>query len=165
MSGEIPEWALAVDPWEAAKELDVVRHDYRPEGEILDKGVNFFVLTLEHIGAKPKYSCEGHPRGFYIAFAASYSLAVRVANVGFFSIEISRKTRFGFGRGWWRLSAPSRRWLGVGAKECTLRLAAQQWANSFWPSTPQLELERRSLALRLCGAVGKPRRREIGGAA
>jgi hypothetical protein len=57
--------------------------------EPLDPGVNFFVLALEALGAKPKFSCEGHPTGFYVAFNADYALAQEISGAGYFSVEIS----------------------------------------------------------------------------
>lgn len=66
-------------PWKQAKSKKVIRTSpcklYNKC--LLDKGVNYFVLTLERIGCKPCYSCEGHFKRkpyipeFYIAFQAS----------------------------------------------------------------------------------------------
>lgn len=51
-----------IDSWEKAKKLTLIRSS--PCGiysqEILDKGVNYFILALEKLGCKTHYSCEGH---------------------------------------------------------------------------------------------------------
>lgn len=70
-------------PWYKASCRTIVR-----SGCELDRGVNFFVESLERLGAKTLYSCEGHPRGFYIMFDAPYSVAWRVARAGFFTVSI-----------------------------------------------------------------------------
>jgi len=65
-----------LNSWEKAKELNIIRSS--PCGlycnEILDKGVNYFILALEYMGCITQYSCEGHfgqknkvPQ-FYISF-------------------------------------------------------------------------------------------------
>ena len=69
---------IIIDSWTDAKKLKLFRsspcHLYN---EILDNGVNYFILTLEKLGCKTLYSCEGHfhkkhyaPQ-FYISFYAS----------------------------------------------------------------------------------------------
>jgi hypothetical protein len=143
-----PDWALAEEPWEAAKQEKVIRYDYRAEGEVLDPGVNFFVLTLEHLGARPVYSCEGHghKEGLYIVFKAPYHLALRIASPGFFSIELiprkrkallnlsKREQAVPFGRGWWRLSLERASWKNGEDKARSLNWAAQAWQKEFWIS-------------------------------
>ena len=78
-----------VNPWQRAKAKALVRRSpcglY--VGEI-DRGVNFFVLMLEKLGLRTRYSCEGHPRGFYIVFDASYEDALKIHSVGFFKVEV-----------------------------------------------------------------------------
>lgn len=64
--------------------------------EALDPGVKFFVLALEALGARPKFSCEGHPCGFYVAFDAPYELALEIQSAGFFKVEIE-------GNGYWSI--------------------------------------------------------------
>ena len=61
--------------------------------EPLDPGVNFFVLALEHLGAKTLFSCDGHGRlkQFYVMFKAPYKLACAVARVGYFEVELSKR--------------------------------------------------------------------------
>ncbi len=120
-------WALADKPWDEARKLKVMRHDYK-DNEIIDPGVNFFVLTLEHLGATPKYSCEGHPGGFYILFEASYDLAMRIEEPGFFTVALASRNH---GRDWWTLGA-SREWETEREKCQVLRWAAAAWQRAFW---------------------------------
>jgi hypothetical protein len=128
---EFPAWAWDAAPWDAARKEKVVRYDYREEGEILDRGVNFFVLTLEQIGARPRYSCEGHRNGFYIAFRAPYRLARRIAGVGFFSVEVVKAGPYWKGEGWWTLRR-RKGWKSEREKRQTLRWAAEAWQKEFW---------------------------------
>ena len=114
-------------PWDAARKLKIVRHDYR-KNEVIDPGVNFFVLTLEAIGAKPKYSCEGHPSGFYVLFHASYELAMEIEKPGYFTVELSSRSH---GRNWWCIR-PGRDFTSERDKRQTLRWAAAAWQKAFW---------------------------------
>lgn len=86
--------------WRSACRLKL--HRTSPCGtysEIIDPGANFFVAALEKLGAKPHYSCAGHPNGFYVMFEASYELAQKIYAAGYFRIEIEGKNvwsiRFG----------------------------------------------------------------------
>ena len=54
----------------------------------LERGVNFFVLALESAGAKPLWSCEGHPRGFMVGFNAPVALAERIVAAGYFRVSL-----------------------------------------------------------------------------
>lgn len=47
----------------------------------LEKGVTFFVLWLESLGCKTKYSCEGHPYGWYVLFECSYKTAQKIIKI------------------------------------------------------------------------------------
>jgi hypothetical protein len=67
--------------WDLAHRLDVAREspDEFGNGPIykmaqLDGGIKFFILALEELGAKTRYSCEGHPYGAYVAFDAPVRL-------------------------------------------------------------------------------------------
>jgi hypothetical protein len=77
-------------PWDRAAATVLTRVSGLPGRgeESLDTGVNFFVLALEGLGAKPRFSCEGHPRGFYITFDASYELALEIRKAGYFAVEL-----------------------------------------------------------------------------
>jgi hypothetical protein len=59
----------------------------------LDRGVNYFVLALERLGATTLHSCDGHgnPKHFYLMFRAPLSLAVKVADIGFFTVTIESR--------------------------------------------------------------------------
>lgn len=84
-------------PWDKAAATPLKRHSVQDGAlETLDPGVNFFVLALEALGAQPKFSCEGHPCGFYVAFGASYELALEIKSAGFFRVEIE-------GAGYWSI--------------------------------------------------------------
>lgn len=87
--------------------------------ETIDPGVNFFVLALEHLGAKTFYSCEGHPNGFYVYFSASYALAKRIQAAGFFSVEIEPAG--------WAIRLNAQRNYTQRERDFTLRLAADAW--------------------------------------
>lgn len=84
--------AKSKNPWVQACKLSLVRNSDTKFGlwppETLEPGVNFFVLALEELGAKTNFSCEGHPRGFYVAFEAPYELAIEIRKAGQFSVEI-----------------------------------------------------------------------------
>lgn len=77
------------DVWKQAAKKRIVRRS--PCGtyhEPLDRGVNYFVLMLEQLGAETHYSCEGHPNNFYVLFAAGYDVALAIANCGYFTVEV-----------------------------------------------------------------------------
>lgn len=78
-------------PWDQACDLVVERGGKMYPVQSVDRGVNFFILALEELGAKTNFSCEGHPTGFYIAFDAPYELAYEIKCAGFFSVEIEGK--------------------------------------------------------------------------
>lgn len=121
--------------WEYAASLPLRRTD--PCGiynEELDRGVNFFVLMLEQLGATTEYSCEGHPTAtepghFYVVFNAPLELAREIQACGFFRVEIERLGR-------WSLRAeikpicPS---TGVNYDDPLLRMAALSWEQNFGP--------------------------------
>lgn len=69
--------------WDYAYELEVWRG-----GERIDPAVNYFVLMLDQLGLPTKYSCEGHPNGFYVVFEGPYEAAIEIHNAGFFSVQI-----------------------------------------------------------------------------
>lgn len=77
------------NPWAACCALQVEREcpPVYPKAP-LDPGVNFFVLALEFLGLKTSYSCEGHPRGFYVTFHASYAMARSIKAAKYFLVEI-----------------------------------------------------------------------------
>lgn len=90
-------------PYDLALQQPVVRQ-MRPMGggghfapSEIDRGVNFFVLALEALGAAPRASCEGHPTGFYIVFDAPYALALEIQRIGYMSVELTREA------GVWRM--------------------------------------------------------------
>ena len=81
-------------PWEKErKKKPLVRESAFGEIETLDRGVRFFVLALEALGARTLFSCEGHPDGFYAYFRCPYRLATEIAKTGF-KVEVEEKGRF-----------------------------------------------------------------------
>lgn len=94
-------------------------------GEKLDAGVAYFVLMLEKLGAHTHFSCEGHPGGFYIVFTASYGLAKRIHDCGYFAVEIEQNQDY-----YWslRIHYPQK-----SAKEHdeTLGWASEAWQHAF----------------------------------
>ncbi len=86
---------IQLNPWDAARSIPVVRG-----GSDLEPGVKYFVLMLEKLGAVTHYSCEGHPRGFYIVFDAPHELAKRIERCGYLEVAIFKggwSMHFGFG--------------------------------------------------------------------
>lgn len=83
--------------WDRAAKLELWRSSPCPwpvPSEKLEPGVNYFVAMLEQLGAKTAFSCEGHPNGFYVSFAAPYSIALKVNECGYFSVEIEGENRW-----------------------------------------------------------------------
>lgn len=93
-------------------------------GEI-DRGVNFFVLMLEQIGAVPEYSCEGHPDGFYVLFWAPYEIVEQLWTAGYFRIEFEGDHR-------WSIRTDFSTELEKGM---VLSAAAESWEEKFGPLT------------------------------
>jgi hypothetical protein len=80
------------------------RSDKKSDFEDLDKGVTFFILWLESLGIKTRYSCEGHLNGWYILFEASYKKAKYIFNI-IDSVDSGRELSMCLvGRDKWRLS-------------------------------------------------------------
>lgn len=111
------------NPWEAAKAISVVRDDYFQPLR-LDPGVNFFVLALNALGVKTKFSCEGHPNGFYITFYAPERTAREISAARFFHVEIENEPNY------WSLRLCEQ---GTkAAQKKTLSWAAQAWKKAFF---------------------------------
>jgi hypothetical protein len=112
--------------WDAACKLDVIRTSpcgvYGPEP--LEKGVNYFVLMLEQLGAKPHYSCEGHPNNFYVLFEAPLRIAEAIAECGFFTVELEGKKLW---------SIRTRALKDDNERVKLLRWAAEQWNERLGP--------------------------------
>ena len=77
--------AIIIDSWKDAKKLELFRSSpCLLYNEILDKGVNYFILILEKLGCKTLYSCEGHfhkkhySLQFYISFYASAAIVKKL---------------------------------------------------------------------------------------
>jgi len=105
------------------------------EMEPIDPGVRFFVLALEALGAVTRFSCEGHPRGFYVAFNAPYALALEIKHAGYFSVEVE-------GDDLWSVRMTAGDYLGPPwtkqRKADVLRSAAEAWMRNFGPKLAAL---------------------------
>lgn len=105
--------------WDDAAALKVWRG-----GEKLDPGVNYFVLMLDQLGLPTRFSCEGHPGGFYVSFQASYDQALGIHQAGFFTVEIE-------GEDYWSIR------MGVEHNPAqhvdALRWAAEAWEKHLGP--------------------------------
>ena len=117
-----------IKTWREAAKLKLYRQsplpfDHKPE--LIDSGVNFFVLKLEELGALTCFSCEGHPNGFYIMFKAPQTLALDIYSCGFFTVELA-------GKNYWRLSI-HRPEVDEHTRRKILNWAAQSWAKRFGP--------------------------------
>lgn len=117
----------AFNPWDAAKEIEVLRASGAYPLADLEPGVKFFVLMLEQLGATTLYSCEGHPEGFYIVFFAPYEIALRISNCGYFTVEIESS-------GTWSIRIPEASEPRSEADKAELlRRAARNWQHQFGP--------------------------------
>lgn len=119
--------AKTIKTWREAAKLKLYRQSPLPfnhEPELLDSGVNFFVLKLEELGALTCFSCEGHPSGFYIMFKAPQALALDIYSCGFFNVELA-------GKNYWRLCI--NREVNDHDRQTILNWAAQSWAKRFGP--------------------------------
>ena len=122
------------NPWDAAQHQVLTRFDAETGQETaLEPGVNFFVLMLERLGATTRFSCEGHPDGFYIVFESTPELARSITHAGFFTMEVwegeadyaMRISEHLFAR----YVGP---WSEAARKE-HLRRAADRWVERFGP--------------------------------
>lgn len=122
--------AISTNPWEQACKLQVIRgfDFYKPAP--LDPGVNFFVLSLEELGAKTQFSCEGHPRGFYIVFEGSYELAKQINSCGYFSVEIEGDNLWSIRK---TVGESNNEVYTEHEKQQVLRGAATAWVRNFGP--------------------------------
>lgn len=122
------------NPWEAAQSTVLLRHDTETGQDTpLEPGVNFFVLMLERLGATTRFSCEGHPEGFYVVFESSPELARSITHAGFFTLEIWE----GAADYAMRISEHLfEKYVGPwndAARKEHLRLAALRWVDRFGP--------------------------------
>ena len=116
-----------------------------PEVEVvkIDPGVNYFILMLEQLGCHTVFSCEGHPRGFYITFVSHYKTALKIQGCGYFTVSIA-------GEAYWRIDHNEddidcmiggdgvrphrlRRKFGWRTRAQTLRWAAAAWEKGLGP--------------------------------
>ncbi len=124
------------NPWDAAQRPPLVRHDGETGTDVpLEPGVNFFVLMLEQLGATTRFSCEGHPDGFYVLFDSPPELVRSITRAGFFTVEV------GDGEADYTMRVSEHlfeRYVGTWdekARQELLRLAAVRWVERFGPLT------------------------------
>ncbi len=120
------------NPWDAAQHTLLRRFDGETgEEATLEPGVNFFVLMLEKLGATTRFSCEGHPDGFYVLFDSSPELVRSITRAGFFTVEV------GDGEADYTMRVSEHlfaRYVGPWdekARQELLRLAAVRWVERF----------------------------------
>jgi hypothetical protein len=99
---------------------------FQSPDEKLDPGVNIFVLILEQMGLTTRFSCEGHPDGFYISFKSNYKTAIRIRQAGYFTVEIE-------GKNFWSIRVHERFDRKNNKREHVdrLRWAAAAWVERF----------------------------------
>lgn len=122
------------NPWKAAQQPLLLRRDDHAGTEVsLEPGVNFFVLMLERLGATTRFSCEGHPDGFYVMFDSTPELVRSITRAGFFTVEVGE----GADDYTMRISEHLfERYVGTwdeAARKELLRLAAIRWVERFGP--------------------------------
>jgi hypothetical protein len=113
--------------WDAACSYQIARPDpYSGRLEVLNPRTNFFVESLELLGAKTFSSDWEHAHEFGIAFQASYELALAVERTGFFSVHLSTRPYV------WRISLMGNEsFRSDSERRCCLRSAATTWIREF----------------------------------
>lgn len=119
-----------ITTWAEARKLKIHRISPFGSREKLDPGINFFVLMLEKLGAVTFFSCEGHPDGFYVLFAAPIELVQRLVLMGWFSYELEGGVAEVNGQLWPRWSV-RRNFDDEKNKQLCLKWAAEAWAAKF----------------------------------
>jgi hypothetical protein len=114
--------------WDAAAKNEITRPGHHTKKlQAIDRGVNFFVYSLEALGAKTLSSCEGHPDGFYLMFRAPQRIALRLNKSGCFSVKLD-------GVGKWiiemRRGIEDKKWNDE-RRINVLRRAAEAWCREF----------------------------------
>jgi len=107
--------------WDVAADLTVIR-----DGQKLEPGVNYFVLMLDQMEMPTRFSCEGHPNGFYITFNGSYRGALAIRQMGYFSVEIE-------GHNYWSMRSHINYMDTPREKVDAMRWAAEAWERGLGP--------------------------------
>jgi hypothetical protein len=82
-----------LSPYEVQARHSIERIDTIDGTKItVESEVNFFLLALEAAGAKVRFTCGGHPSGFYIVFRCDYELALKIHSCGYFTTELTNKS-------------------------------------------------------------------------
>lgn len=114
--------------WDQACDLVLERGNELYAVGPIDRGVNFFILALEELGAQTRFSCEGHPKGFYISFSGPYELVCEIHSAGFFTVEIEGANRWSIRKRVAELMLPQ---YSEREKLYTLRGATDAWLYVF----------------------------------
>ena len=115
---------MKITTWQKAAKYDLILSS--PCGTYtgpVDRGVNYFVLMLQQQGATTHYSCEGHPKNFYILFESGTTLARRIQSLGCFHVEVEH------GQCW----SLRRDFDTEAEKQYVFTLAAKAWNKAFGP--------------------------------
>jgi hypothetical protein len=116
-------------PWTRAGKLEIQRMSpLTGQLQNIDKGVNFFVLALEALGARTEFSCEGHPTGFYVLFTAPYELVLAIKAAGYFGFEVEGTNRWSIRLNEYR---PALKPYSETDKKQTLKWATESWLKRF----------------------------------
>jgi hypothetical protein len=107
--------------WDKAAALKIYRG-----GELIDRGVNYFVLMLDQMEMPTYYSCEGHPNDFYIIFKTTYEGALALKSAGYFTVEIEREN-------YWSMRNHLNFRDAEREKVDAMRWAANAWEKQFGP--------------------------------
>lgn len=136
---------LAMDTtWQDWCARTTVRRDTLSGKEIvIEPGVSFFVDALEQLGADVQFSCEGHPKGFYVCFAAPHDLALRVAAAGYMTVELCKDGRWTISlRGNEQGIEASGGTFDEAERDSILQMAAAVWMRKVLNQAPNAEVSR-----------------------
>lgn len=129
------------NPWDAAREVELVRGNEIWPPEAIDRGVNYFVLALERMGCTTLFSCEGHPDGFYVSFLGPHEVAAWIDRISVFEVSVRSHSRWGsnfkmhLGRLEFSYLRNGKAW-DEAAKVKTLRHAARAWERWLQKAPP-----------------------------
>lgn len=118
--------AAHINPWDEARRRRILLADTLTGMPVaIDRGVNFFVRALSNAGARTLFSCEGHPKGFYVLFEAPLELAQLIRTLGFFTVELEGSGPL---HPKWSIRLPEVPWTETTrSKRRRLRWAAKAW--------------------------------------
>jgi hypothetical protein len=83
------------NPWDEARKLKLTRGNEIWPPDVIDPGVNYFVLRLEEMGCTTRFSCEGHPDGFYVSYWGPLAVSPWIARISPFEVGVRHHSRWG----------------------------------------------------------------------